>query len=430
MKLLLIGSGGREHAIARQLRQSPRCTQLFIAPGNPGTETLGTNVPIKDSDIEGLIQFAKSNDIQLTIVGPEGPLVLGIVDRFEAEGLAIVGPNRVASQLEGSKKWAKDKMKAYGIPTAAYETFSEPTVAVSYIQTRNQFPIVIKADGLAAGKGVVIAQTLSEAETAIKDAMVAKKFSEAGSTIVVEAFLKGEETSIFAFTDGKTVLPMVSAQDHKAIFDGDQGPNTGGMGAYSPAPVVTDAVYTKVIDRIFKPLVDGFQRDGIVYKGIIFAGLMICDGEPWTIEFNARFGDPETQVVLPRLKTDLLDVFEAIANGTLDRIQLEWDESATVCVVMASAGYPETSDKGRVIKGLDTPFADDVWVVHAGTAKTEFGDIVTNGGRVLGVVAQRDDLSSAIEAAYQGVSQIKFDGQYNRKDIAAKGLRIPNPPSH
>jgi phosphoribosylamine--glycine ligase len=422
MKILLIGSGGREHAIARQLVKSPLLSQLFIAPGNPGTATLGQNVPVNDTDINELLKFAKTNAIDLTIVGPEGPLVLGITDRFEAEGLKIVGTNQDAAQLEGSKKWAKDKMAKYGIPTAAYETFTDPSAALTYLRTNTRYPIVIKADGLAAGKGVVIAQTLIEAEHAIQEVMVDKKFSDAGTTMVIEAFLSGEETSIFAFTDGKTILPMVSAQDHKAIFDGDKGPNTGGMGAYSPAPVVTDAVYEKVVERVFKPLIEGFQRDGIVYKGIIFAGLMICDGEPWTIEFNARFGDPETQVVLPRLKTDLVEVFDAITTGTLDQIHLEWDNSSTVCVVIASAGYPETSDKGRVIFGLESPLPDGVWVVHAGTAELVSGDIVTNGGRVLGVVAQNETLDAAISAAYQGVGQIKFDGQYNRTDIGAKGL--------
>ncbi len=422
MKILLIGSGGREHAIARQLRRSPLLSQLFIAPGNPGTATLGQNVPIKETDIDDLLKFAKTNAIDLTVVGPEGPLVLGITDRFEAEGLKIVGPNKDAAQLEGSKKWAKDKMARYGIPTAAYESFTDPSAALTYLRSNTRYPIVIKADGLAAGKGVVIAQTLIEAEHAIQEVMVDKKFSDAGTTIVIEAFLNGEETSIFAFTDGKTILPMVPAQDHKAIFDGDKGPNTGGMGAYSPAPVVTDAVYEKVVERVFKPLIEGFQRDGIVYKGIIFAGLMICDGEPWTIEFNARFGDPETQVVLPRLKTDLVKVFDAITTGTLDQIHLEWDNSSTVCVVIASAGYPETSDKGRVISGLNSPLPDGVWVVHAGTAATPSGDIVTNGGRVLGVVAQNETLDAAISAAYQGIGQIKFNGQYNRTDIGAKGL--------
>lgn len=422
MKILLIGSGGREHAIARQLRQSPLLSHLFIAPGNPGTGHFGQNVPIKETDIYGLLKFAKTNAVDLTIVGPEGPLVLGITDHFEAEGLKIVGPNQEAAQLEGSKKWAKDKMAKYGIPTAAYESFTDASTALAYVRENSQYPIVIKADGLAAGKGVVIAQTLGEAETAIQEVMVDKKFNDAGTTIVVESFLKGEETSIFAFTDGTTILPMVPAQDHKAIFDGDKGPNTGGMGAYSPAPVVTEAVYSKVVERVFKPLIEGFQRDGIVYKGIIFAGLMICDGEPWTIEFNARFGDPETQVVLPRLKTDLLEVFDAITQGTLDQIHLEWDNSSTVCVVISSAGYPETADKGRLISGLDSPMPEGVWVVHAGTAAVASGDIVTNGGRVLGIVAQNETLDAAIKSAYQGVRLIQFEGHYNRTDIGAKGL--------
>ncbi|NDC82721.1 phosphoribosylamine--glycine ligase [bacterium] len=422
MNILLIGSGGREHAIARELVKSALLTTLFIAPGNPGTAELGINVPISETSIGELVEFSKRNQIDLTIVGPEAPLVLGIVDEFETNGLKIIGPNKLAAQLEGSKKWAKEKMERYGIPTADFKTFSNADDAKAYIVSKNSYPIVIKADGLAAGKGVVIAETELEAFTAVDDSMIHSKFAEAGTTIVIEEFLSGEETSIFAFTDGKTIVPMVPAQDHKRIFDNDKGPNTGGMGAYSPAPVVTPDVYDKVIDRIFKPLIDGFNRDGIDYKGIVFAGLMISNGEPITIEFNARFGDPETQVVLPRLKTDLLTVFWAIATQTLDQLSLEWDDTSTVCVVMASAGYPESSQKGTIINGLSRTTPADRWIIHAGTAESPTHEIVTNGGRVLGVVAQGPTLQGAIKNAYAGVNQIQFDGMQFRRDIGAKGL--------
>jgi phosphoribosylamine--glycine ligase len=422
MKVLLIGSGGREHAIARQLSTSPRLTQLFIAPGNPGTAQYGQNVSIADTDIDQLVRFSQTESIDLVMVGPEAPLVLGLVDRLDALGIHVVGPNREAAQLEGSKRWAKDKMQKYGIPTAKYASFTELELAVAYIRNENQYPIVIKADGLAAGKGVVIAASEADAIQALKECMVDKKFNDAGNTVVIEQFLVGEEASVFAFTDGKTVLPMVAAQDHKAIYDGDKGPNTGGMGAYSPAPVVTDAVMQKIVDRAFIPLVDGFRSDGITYKGIIFAGLMIHDGEPYVIEYNARFGDPETQVVLPRLQTDLLDVLIAVATGTLDQIQLQWDSNSTVCVVIASEGYPGDYEKGIPIEGLDFLFNPNTWVIHAGTRKNAAGAIETNGGRVLGVVASSSALETAIKEAYIGVDQIKFKGKYSRRDIGAKGL--------
>ncbi|NBV41363.1 phosphoribosylamine--glycine ligase [bacterium] len=423
MNILLIGSGGREHAIARQLLQSPLLSKLYVAPGNAGTAEIADNVPISETDISGLLNFALTNKINLTIVGPEAPLVLGITDQFESHGLKIVGPNREAAQLEGSKKWAKDKMVRYGIPTAAYETFTDPEKAIAYIDRQNQFPIVIKADGLAAGKGVVIAQSRDEAQAALNDAMVSKKFSDAGATVVIEQFLQGEEASIFAFTDGKTVLPMVAAQDHKAIFDGDKGPNTGGMGAYSPAPIVTPEVAEKVNNRIFQPLIAGFQKDRIEFKGILFAGLMIHNGEPIVIEFNARFGDPETQVVIPRLKTDLVTIFDAIANRKLDTIELEWRDNAVVCVVIASKGYPDSYEKGFAITGLKEAESTSRWIIHAGTKKNEKGEIVTNGGRVLGVVGQADELKKAIDNAYEGIKDVRFDGAYYRRDIGAKGIR-------
>ncbi len=421
MNLLLIGSGGREHAIARALVKSPRLTRLYIAPGNPGTASLGTNVPIKDTDIDGMLAFSIDHGIDLVMVGPEAPLVLGITDRFEAAGILIVGPNQNAAQLEGSKRWAKEKMKRYGIPTAAFESFTDPDLAMAYVANRNRFPIVIKADGLAAGKGVVIALCLDEANAAITDCMVSQKFETAGQTVVIEDFLTGEEASVFAFTDGKTVLPMVAAQDHKAIFDGDKGPNTGGMGAYSPAPIVTDAVMQRVIDRVLQPLVDGFQSDGIVYKGIIFAGLMIDNGNPYVIEYNARFGDPETQVVVSRLESDLLTVLHAVATQTLDRVTLDWSSDAVACVVLASGGYPGEFAKRIPISGIPTDTATS-WTIHAGT--TIYSDqLVTNGGRVFGAVGRGQTLQSAINAAYDVAGAIQFEKKYYRTDIGLKGLQ-------
>lgn len=424
MKILLIGSGGREFSIARKLISSSRLTQLFIAPGNVGMADFGTLVPISDSSVSELLAFAKDNAIDLTFVGPETPLSLGIVDAFEAEGLLIVGPNREAAQLEGSKAWAKEKMKQYGIPTAAYETFVSYEKALDYVTKRNQFPIVVKADGLAAGKGVTVAQTLLEAKMALHDCFLDHKFSEAGSRVVIEDFLKGEEASYFAFCDGQTVLPMVSAQDHKAVFDGDKGPNTGGMGCYSPAPLVTKEVEDVVIRDVLTPLIEGFKRDGIVYKGIIYAGLMIDHGVPSIVEFNARFGDPETQVIMPRLKTDLVDILEAIAKGQLNQITLEWADTYTVCVVMTAKGYPEGYEKGHVISGVETVNQlPDTHVVYAGVKKNG-DDIVTNGGRVLGVVAQSQHLNDAISKAYLGVKEIHFEGAHYRTDVGAKALRF------
>lgn len=424
MKLLLIGSGGREFSIARKLKSSSRLTQLFIAPGNVGMAEFGTLVPIADSSVSELLAFAKDNAIDLTFVGPETPLSLGIVDAFEREGLMIVGPNREAAQLEGSKAWAKEKMKRYGIPTAAYETFTNYDTALAYVTKRNQFPIVVKADGLAAGKGVTVAQTLSEAQSALHDCFLDHKFSDAGSKVVIEDFLKGEEASYFAFCDGNTVLPMVSAQDHKAVFDGDKGPNTGGMGCYSPAPLVTKEVEETVIRDVLTPLIEGFKRDGIVYKGILYAGLMIDNGVPSIVEFNARFGDPETQVIMPRLKTDLVDVLEAIAKGQLDQVTLEWSESFTVCVVMTAKGYPDSYEKGHVISGVEAVNRlADTHVVYAGVKK-DGEHIVTNGGRVLGVVAQSQDLKDAIAKAYVGVKGIHFDGAHYRTDVGAKALKF------
>ncbi len=422
MKILIIGSGGREHAIAKALSKSPHLPTLFVAPGNAGTAQIAQNVPIKDADCAALLTFAKDESIDLTIVGPEGPLVLGLVDLFEAEGLKIVGPNKVAAQLEGSKDWAKSKMKAYGIPTARYETFTHYDTCIAYISKRNTYPIVVKADGLAAGKGVTVAQTFKEAEEALRDCFLDDKFSGAGLQVVIEDFLKGQEASMFAFTDGKTILPMMPAQDHKAVFDGDRGPNTGGMGAYAPAPLVTKKIQEAVLERVFKPLIAGFRSEGILYKGIVYAGLMIDEGELSIVEFNARFGDPETQIVLPLLKTDLVDIFFALSEERLDTVSLDWHDHSAVCVVMASGGYPGSYSKGAHISGTYAAEAlEGVQVVLAGVQEKE-GDLLTSGGRVLAVVGQSESLKDAIDKAYTGVSKIFFDGAYNRTDIGAKGL--------
>jgi phosphoribosylamine--glycine ligase len=423
MNVLLIGSGGREHAIAHALATSEKCSALFIAPGNPGTFQCGENVPINGNDIDGLVAFAKENTIDMTFVGPEQPLALGIVDAFNLHGLRIVGPNKAAAQLEGSKAWAKAKYDAYGIPTAHYQAFTAYDAALDYVKERASYPIVIKADGLAAGKGVTIAQSLDEAKQALHDCFVDQIFKDAGNCVVIEDFLQGEEASIFAFTDGKTVVPMVSAQDHKAIFDGDKGPNTGGMGAYSPAPVVTDAVVDKVMARVFTPLIEGFQRDGITYKGVLYAGLMITDaGDPYVVEFNIRFGDPETQIVLPKLDTDFLDILIAIDEERLDQIELQWKPLFSVCVVMAAKGYPGNYESGHPITGIHDSSDANSYVFHAGSRQTPKGEFETSGGRVLTVCGEGETLKAAIDSAYERCKRIHFDGAYYRTDIGQKGL--------
>lgn len=423
LKVLLIGSGGREHAIALKLAKSNRLEKLFIAPGNPGTASLGTNIPIKQTDINGLVNFAKNENIDVTIVGPEDPLVLGIVDTFESNGLKIVGPSAAAAQLEGSKEWSKDKMIKYGIPTASFSSFSNYSEACAYIKKKNTYPIVIKADGLAAGKGVTVATNEAMALDAIKDCLLDKKFHSAGASVVIEDFLKGEEASIFAFTDGETVIPMVPAQDHKAIFDGDKGPNTGGMGAYSPTPIATKDIEIKVMEQVFIPLIKGLKKDGVKYKGIIYAGLMIENNNIAIVEFNARFGDPETQVVLPQLKTDILDIFEAITSETLHKINVEWKNTPTVCVVMASEGYPNDYSTGYEINGIkDADSLENTNVIHAGTMIND-EKLVTNGGRVLAVVGQSETLEKAIESAYKGIKKITFKNAYYRNDIGQKAFK-------
>ncbi len=421
MKVLVIGSGGREHALVWKIAQSPLVTKVYCAPGNPGISELAENVQLKVDDLAGLLAFAKNEQIGLTVVGPEIPLSLGIVDLFEDNGLTIFGARQNAAIIEASKAFSKDLMKKYNVPTAAYEVFSEIAPAIVFLDTLG-LPVVVKADGLAAGKGVIIAQTREEAIETITDMLSGNAFGNAGSRVVIEEFLRGEEASFLAFTDGKNIIPLASAQDHKAIFDGDKGPNTGGMGAYSPAPVVTPAIHEKVMQQVMRRTVDGMATEGRPYKGVLYAGLMIDGGEIKTLEFNARFGDPECQPLLMRMKSDIVPVLLATAQGDISAIKLEWHDKAAVCVVMAAEGYPGDYRKGDLISGLDKAATiEDLFVFHAGTAGKD-GGYVTNGGRVLGVTALGATVQDAIARAYQGVAAITWPGVQYRTDIGNKAL--------
>ena len=367
MKILVVGGGGREHALVWKIAQSPLVETIYCAPGNPGIANLADCVHIPADDIAALLDFAQAEKIDLTVVGPEVPLTMGIVDRFQAVGLEIFGPNQSAARIEGSKSFSKDLMKKYAIPTADYETFTERDAAVAYIQAQGA-PIVVKADGLAAGKGVIVAMSEEQAIAAVDEIMLDKVFGAAGASVVIEEFMDGEEASFFAFTDGQNILPLASSQDHKRAFDNDEGPNTGGMGAYSPAPVVTAALHDEIVETIVKPTIAGMASDGCPYSGILYVGLMIKDGKPRVVEYNARFGDPEAQPLLMRMKSDIVPVLQACARGTLDQDSIEWHDKAAVCVVMASGGYPASYGKGFEITGLDAVLAmDDVYVFHAGT---------------------------------------------------------------
>ncbi len=422
MKILVVGSGGREHALVWKLRQSPRVTEVFCAPGNAGIAQGATCVPLAATDVLGLAAFAKKEGIGLTVVGPEAPLTEGIVDHFQQEGLRVFGPGKLAAQLEGSKVFMKALLKKYGIPSAQYEVFDQRDQAVAYLD-RLTMPVVVKADGLAAGKGVIVAQTKAEATAAIDCIMTERAFGTAGDRVVIEEFLAGEEASFLAFTDGTTVLPLPSSQDHKAIFDNDRGPNTGGMGAYSPAPVVTPALHEQVMAEVMLPTVRAMAAEGHPYKGILYAGLMIKDGRAKVLEFNCRFGDPEAQPLLMRLKTDLVEVVEAAIDGRLDTIRLAIDPRPTVCVVMAAGGYPGSYEKGKIISGIAAAEeVEGVQVFHAGTAAQD-GQVVTAGGRVLGVTAIAETLAAAIAKAYEAVGRISWDGCQYRKDIGQKALR-------
>jgi phosphoribosylamine--glycine ligase len=421
MKVLVVGGGGREHALVWKIAQSPKVTKIYCAPGNAGISEQATIVPIKANDLNSLLEFSVKEKIDLTVVGPEDPLTQGIVDLFESKGLFIFGANRKAAKIEGSKAFAKEVMKKYYIPTAFYEIFDNRNEAVQYIR-RQGAPIVVKADGLAAGKGVMVCNTVEEAIQSVDKIMVEKIFGEAGNRVIIEEYLVGEEASYIAFTDGKTILPMASSQDHKSIFDGDRGPNTGGMGAYSPAPVVTDEVHEKIIEKILRPIIYGLEEESRTYKGVLYAGLMIHDGHPKVLEFNARFGDPETQPVLMRMKGDIVHILEACMKGTLSQHRIEWDSRPSVCVVMASKGYPGDYEKGIMIRGLEeVSRMEGVFVFHAGTTIKD-GQRVTNGGRVLGVTGLGEDIPRAIEKTYQAVKKISWDGVHYRTDIGQKAL--------
>lgn len=422
MRILIIGSGGREHALAWKISQSPLLTELFCAPGNAGTAECGKNVPIDASDILGLKEFAQDNKIDLTIVGPEVPLVAGIVDKFEAEGLKIFGPNKAAAQLEGSKIFAKNLLQKNFIPTAEGISYDNPEEAIKFI-SRIGPPIVIKADGLAAGKGVIIAKTHEEAETAVNSILVKKEFGKAGNRILVEECLNGPEASILAFVDGETIVPLPSSQDHKRVFDGDKGLNTGGMGAYSPAPIITEELYKKIEENILRKTIQGLKDMGITYKGVLYCGLMLTATGPMVLEFNCRFGDPETQAIIPRMKSDLLEVLLAVVDGKLSSVKIEWDKRASVCVVLAAGGYPGEYQKGLEIKGLkEAKEKKDSIILHAGT-KNEGDKTVTSGGRVLGVVGLGNSIKEAIKKSYDTIPLINFDKMHYRKDIGAKALK-------
>ncbi len=422
MNVLLIGNGGREHAIAWKLAQSKQINKLFIAPGNPGTAKCGANIDIKADDYDKLLSFAKDNKIGLAIIGPEDPLAAGIVDRFEAAGIKAFGPSGAAAQLEADKAFAKQIMKANAIPTAESRTFDNFQDAKAYIASRDE-AVVIKAAGLAKGKGVFVCDDPAEGIIAAEKIMCDKIFASAGDKIVVEDKLLGQEASILAFVDSRNIYVLESSQDHKPIRDGDSGPNTGGMGAYSPAPVVTEKIMGQTIKEIFVPIVDGMNKNATPYKGILYAGIMITQGGPRVLEFNVRFGDPETQPILARLKSDLLEAMLATCDGKLDKITLEWDRRPAVCVVMASGGYPETYEKGKIITGLeDAEKIPDCLVFHAGTAEKD-GKIVTSGGRVLGVTAMGETIATAQQRAYEAAEKIKFEKAYYRKDIADKAIK-------
>jgi len=421
MKVLVVGSGGREHALAWKIAQSPKVDAVYAAPGNAGTAREAELVDIAADDIDGLLDFARTERIDLTVVGPEAPLVAGIVDRFREAGLRIFGPGKEAAQLEGSKVFAKELMREASIPTAGCRIFDRADQAHAYLDSTGG-PVVVKADGLAAGKGVLVCGTIDQAHEAVDAIMVEHQFGEAGRQVVVEECLVGEEASILALTDGRTIYPLPSSQDHKPVYDGDRGPNTGGMGAYSPAPVITPALAQRITREVLVPAVHALTVRGIRYRGVIYAGLMITPGGPKVLEFNCRFGDPETQPILMRLRGDLVPALEAVADGRLEDISLDWDQRPSVCVVMASGGYPGSYEKGKVITGLDEVARDpEVKVFHAGTALRD-GQVVTNGGRVLGVTARAGTIAEAKARAYQAVKRIHFDGAYYRTDISDRAI--------
>jgi phosphoribosylamine--glycine ligase len=421
MKVLVIGSGGREATLVWKIAQSDKVNKIYAAPGNGGISQFAQCIDIQAGELDKLAEFAGDNSINLTIVGPENPLAEGIVDIFEAKGLRIFGPTKLAAEIESSKVFAKDFMKKYNIPSAEYKVFTDPEEAKEYVHELGP-PVVVKADGLAAGKGVIPAMDLETALEAVDKIGVQKAFGEAGNRIIIEEFLEGEEASILAFTDGETVIPMVSSQDHKRAYDGDKGPNTGGMGAYSPAPVMTDELNSRVLDEVLVPTVKGMKEEGRPYKGVLYAGLMITEEGPKVLEFNCRFGDPELQVVLPRLSSDVIEPLNAVIDERLNEVKLEWNPKAAVCVVMASEGYPGKYEKGKPITGLEQlALMQDIIAFHAGT-KREDTKFITSGGRVLGLTAFGDDIKSAIDRVYQTINTINFENAFYRKDIGYRAL--------
>lgn len=420
MKILVVGSGGREHALVWKIKQSPLVETIFCAPGNGGIAAIAECIDIDATDLKGLIQFAKKQNIDLTVVGPELPLTLGIVDRFKEKQLPIFGPDQKSAELEGSKGFAKDIMAKYHIPTAEYEIFTDSEEAIRYIREKTT-PLVLKADGLAAGKGVLICNTRGEAYDGVERIMKTKDFGEAGNRLIIEELLTGEEVSVLAITDGENYIVLPAAQDHKAIFEGDQGPNTGGMGAYAPAPVMNTTLLKTVGEKIILPTIQGMKNEGRPYCGVLYAGLMITSGGPKVLEYNCRFGDPEIQAILPLLKTDIVEIMTASIQGKLGDIHLKLHDSSAVCVVMASGGYPGSYEKEKMIHGLDK-MDSDIIVFHAGT-KMKGNQPVTSGGRVLGVTARGDDIRSAIKKVYAAVGRITFDGAYYRKDIGHRALK-------
>lgn len=420
MDILVVGGGGREHTIVWKIAQSPLAGKIYCAPGNGGIAEIAECVDISATDIEGIVNFAKEKNVGLVMVAPDDPLVMGMVDALEKEGIRAFGPRANAAVIEGSKVFSKDLMKKYNIPTAGYEVFTESDKAIEYIKRQNSYPAVIKAEGLALGKGVIIAQNEAEAVDGIKEIMEDKKFGDSGNRVVIEEFLTGPEVSVLAFTDGKTVKPMVSAQDHKRAYDNDEGLNTGGMGTFSPSRLYDEEKAEECMKNIFLPTIEAMNKEGRTFKGVLYFGLMMTCSGVKVIEYNCRFGDPETQVVLPRLKTDLVEIMEAVIDERLADLDIEWEDNAAVCVVMASGGYPVSYKKGYEISGIkDAEDLGDIVVFHAGT-KADKGTIVTNGGRVLGVTAIGQNLDSAIRHAYEGVSKISFKDEFHRNDIGIK----------
>ena len=421
MKVLVVGGGGREHALVWKIKQCPQVQKIYCAPGNAGIAEVAQCVNMNVVDLDGLARFAMDREIDLTVVGPELPLTQGIVDRFESRGLKIFGANQRAAALEGSKTFCKDILRRHGIPTADYEVFEDRDRAAVHVRSR-EMPLVVKADGLAAGKGVIVAHTEEEAIEALDRIMVAREFGDAGDRVVIEDCLVGEEASFLVFTDGERVLPMASSQDHKAVFDDDRGPNTGGMGAYSPAPVVTEDVHQRIMEDIMMPLVRAMKAEGRIYRGVLYGGLMIDGGKPYVLEFNARFGDPEAQPILMRMKSDIVPLLMACVDGSLHGMRIEWDSRAAVCVVMCAKGYPGSYEKTMVIHGLpEVSRMEDAVVFHAGT-RLDGDKVVTNGGRVLGVTALGDGIPEAIQRAYEGVERIHWKDMHYRRDIGRKAL--------